>query len=137
MAAALLFGAYQFVTFEKTAIDTVNCSAQITPFAPLTPTPLPTPRPTPTTIPLKPVWDYNISTVFQAKCAECHGDAAGLDLITYNTTMAGGNKGLVVIVGDPDNSPLVLKQQKRHPGVLTDFELQIVKEWIEAGAPRR
>jgi cytochrome b subunit of formate dehydrogenase len=140
VAAVLLFGVYGFISFEQTAITTLNRLTQTAGYNPLTPTPIPTLRPTPTSIPLEPVWERNVGLLLQIKCGECHGaesQTAGLDLTTYLTIMQGSQNGPVVIPGDPDNSLIMLKQLKAHPGKLTGYELEIVKEWIKAGAPRR
>jgi cytochrome b subunit of formate dehydrogenase len=138
LTAALLFGLYQFMTFEKTAIDTVERGANITPFAPLTPTPLPTPRPTPTAIALLSVWEGNLAVVLQQKCGECHdGSTAGLDLTTYSGALKGSKKGPVIVPGDPEGSRIVTKMQKNHPGELSEFELSVLMEWIKAGAPEK
>ena len=51
--------------------------------------------------------------------------------------MKGGKNGPVIIPGDPDNSVIVVKQSKKHPGQLSDFELSVLKEWIAAGAPEK
>jgi len=137
MAALLLFGLYEFVTFEKTAIDTVTRGEQIAAFAPLTPTPLPTARPTATSIALQPVWEGNIALVLQQKCGDCHGAIAGLDFSTYQSAMKGGKNGAVILPGDPDNSLIVIKQIKKHPGQLSEVELSVLKEWIASGAPEK
>lgn len=140
MAAVLLFGLFQFVTFEKTAIDTVERGELTEAFNPLTPTAFPTLRPTATSLPIQAVWERNVGLLLQIKCGDCHGGdhpTAGLDLTTFNTITQGGESGPVFISGDPDNSLLVIKQLNRHPGKLTPDELQVVKDWIAAGAPRR
>lgn len=138
LTVVLLVGLYQFVTFEQTAIETVPPRReQVVAFAPLTPTPLPTPRPTPTSAALQPIWEGNLSAVFQSKCADCHGGIAGLDLTSYASAMKGSNSGPVIVPGDPEDSLIVVKQSKKHPGQLSDEELTILKEWIAAGAPER
>jgi cytochrome b subunit of formate dehydrogenase len=128
-----------FMTFEQTALDTVIRKEPLQAFIPLTPTPFPTPLATATNFPLQPIWNFNISSVFQAKCADCHSTdgIAGLDLTTYAGVMQGSNDGPVIIPGDPDHSLLVIKQSAKHPGQLSEFELKIVKDWIKAGAPRQ
>jgi cytochrome b subunit of formate dehydrogenase len=139
LSAAVLFGIYGFVSFEQTA-QPIDRAIKATAYNPLTPTPLPTPRPTPSSIPLQPIWDRNIGLVLQTKCGECHSAdslTAGLDLTTYISIMQGGRDGPVIIPGNPDGSLLVQKQEKNHPGRLTGFELQMVKDWIKAGAPRK
>ncbi len=138
LTIALLFGVYRFVTFEKTAIDTVPPRLeQATAFAPLTPTPLPTPRPTPTSAALQAVWVGNIGNVLEAKCGDCHGSIAGLDFTTYQSALKGGKNGPVIVAGDPDNSLIVIKQGKKHPGQLSETELSALKDWIAAGAPEK
>jgi formate dehydrogenase gamma subunit len=138
LGLALLFGVYLFVTFEETALATVDRGETIEAFVPLTATPLPTPRPTATTIPLDPVWDDNLALVFAQKCVDCHGGAGGLDLASYGGAMAGGKSGAVIVPGDPENSLIVTKiQDNRHPGKMTEFELGVLRAWIAAGAPER
>jgi len=137
LAAALLFGVYQFVTFEQTAIETISHREEIAAFNPLTPTPLPTLRPTATQAGLLPIWEGNIGVVFEERCSDCHGVIAGLDLASYGGALKGGSSGPAVVPGDPENSLLVIKQSKQHPGQLSEFELNVLKEWIAAGAPEK
>ncbi len=83
------------------------------------------PRPTATSIPLTPVWEGNIAVVLQQRCADCYGGIAGLDVSTYASAMKGGSTGPLVAPGDPDNSLIVIKQSKKHPGQLSEFELSV------------
>jgi hypothetical protein len=79
LGAAMLIGIYVFVTFEKTAIETIPAAENVTVFAPLTPTPLPTPRPTSTPAPVTAVtWEGGIKNLFETKCSACHGGPSGL-----------------------------------------------------------
>lgn len=85
-----------------------------------------------------PNWDGSIGALLQSKCGTCHGPSAfgGLNLTTYEQTLAGGESGPAVIPGDAENSLLVTIQQAGgHPGQLTPEELAQVIEWIDAGAP--
>jgi cytochrome b subunit of formate dehydrogenase len=137
-SAVLLFGLLAFVSFEQTAITTVERGEVQEAFNPLTPTPIPTLRPTATPYPLDAVWERNVGLLMQIRCGECHdGTTAGLDLNTFNTIMLGNANGPVVVPGDPDGSLLVQKMLRPHPGRLNDFELGVVRDWIAAGAPRR
>jgi len=137
-AVALIFGVYQFVNFEKTAIETVQPRAAIVPaFSPLQATPLPTRRPTPTSIALKPVWEGNLSTVFQQKCIDCHGGTMGLDFSNYASAMKGGTNGAVIIPKDVEKSKITAKMSGAHPGKFSEAELKVLKDWIAAGAPEK
>jgi mono/diheme cytochrome c family protein len=79
----------------------------------------------------------NIKSLFDAKCAVCHGKVAssGLNVTTYADLMKGGDNGAVIIAGDPDNSKLVQVQSKQHFANFSTEELEFVKQWIESGAP--
>jgi cytochrome b subunit of formate dehydrogenase/mono/diheme cytochrome c family protein len=84
-----------------------------------------------------PVWDGNIGMLFQSKCTTCHGPAAmgGLNLSSYADMLNGSQTGPVVNPGDSAGSLLVNKQEAGgHPGQLTPEEIDLVKEWIDAGA---
>jgi formate dehydrogenase gamma subunit len=138
LAAGLLFSIYQFVTFEQTALATVERGETQEAFLPLTPTPLPTARPTATAIPLDPVWEDNLAVVLSQKCVGCHGGAGGLTLDSYAAALAGGRDGAVIVPGDAAGSLIITKiASNKHPGKLTEFELQVLTEWIAAGAPER
>ncbi|HET7091182.1 MAG TPA: cytochrome b/b6 domain-containing protein [Anaerolineae bacterium] len=144
VGTVLLVGIFVFVTFEKTAIETVPAPPpeQVTVFAPLTPTPLPTRLPTATPAPVTAVtWAGGLGDLFKAKCTACHGSPSGLgglDLSTYEGALKGGNSGLGIVPGDPEASGIVrIQSQGGHPGQLTDSELETVMQWIEAGAPEQ
>ncbi len=51
--------------------------------------------------------------------------------------MAGSSSGPVIIPGDPDNSPLVQKitGDQPHFGQFSAGELDLLLQWITAGAP--
>jgi hypothetical protein len=84
-----------------------------------------------------PTYDNYVGPLFETKCSACHGDLAsgGLNLISYETTMQGGKDGVVVVPGDSTNSLLFKVQSAgKHFANLTPEELEIVKQWIAAGA---
>ena len=99
--------------------------------------PVPTPEPVPDGTPL--TYDAVIQPLFELRCGTCHGDTpmAGLDLTTFETTLAGSENGPVIIPGDPEQSMLVQVQssEERHFGPLSPEELALVIEWIANGAP--
>jgi formate dehydrogenase gamma subunit len=138
VSAVLLFSVFAFITFEQTALETVpprRETAQA--FSPLTPTPLPTRRPTATPAAITAIWAGNVSEALQAKCGDCHGSIAGFDVSTYAAVMAGGNSGPAILRGDPENSLIIIKQRKQHPGQLSPEELAVIIKWIAAGAPEK
>jgi cytochrome b subunit of formate dehydrogenase len=133
VTASLLGGIYFFTTFEQTSITTLPPTAVVTVFAPLTPTPLP---PTATPRPLGELtWAGYVEPLFANKCLACHGDAGGLSVATYADALAGGDSGPAFIPGEAANSLLVQIQSDDHPSLLSNAELEIVKQWITAGAP--
>ena len=136
---------FRFVTFEKTAIDTVPIEVTGQVFVPFTPTPTPTFAPTPTPGPITPTpavqvvdaWDTTISQLFNTKCAACHiqSQSGGLSLKTYADALKGGADGPAIVPNDPDKSVLVkIQSAGGHPGQLTAEELATVVAWVKAGA---
>ena len=59
----------------------------------------------------------------------------GLAVDTYANLLKGGASGPGVIPGDAAASTVVTKMEATHPGMFSEDELQIVVEWINAGAP--
>ncbi len=99
---------------------------------------LPAPEPTVTLAPTSgaPTFE-NIGPLFSAKCTLCHtgaGAPLGLNLSTYADVLKGSQNGPIITVNDSANSQLILAQRETHFANLTAAELELVKEWIEAGA---
>jgi NapC/NirT cytochrome c family, N-terminal region/Planctomycete cytochrome C len=103
---------------------------------------LPTPEPqaaAPTLVGA-PTYDNYMNGLFTVKCSQCHGDlaTAGLNLLTYDTAMKGGKDGAVIVPGDSANSLLFkIQSSGNHFANLSPEELDIVKQWIDAGAPQK
>ena len=62
----------------------------------------------------------------------------GLDMNTYETFLAGSQNGPVIVPGDANDSLLIQKvtagkMPKRGPK-LTPAQIQIITDWINAGA---
>ncbi len=78
----------------------------------------------------------DVLPLLEANCASCHGEMAlgGLQAIDYETLMAGGQSGAVVVAGSPDESPIVVQMGEEHPAVLAGDDLQTLIDWIAAGA---
>jgi hypothetical protein len=84
-----------------------------------------------------PTYDNYVGSLFTTKCSACHGDLAsgGLNLLNYETVMKGGKDGAVIVPGDSANSLLFkIQSAGKHFANLTAEELEIVKQWIAAGA---
>ncbi len=148
LAAAMLAGIWLFVTFEKTAIGTIEPAEPVTVFAPLETTiPIP-PTTSTTTSPTTSAppegdatWDGVFADLMARKCGACHSATtaiAGLDLSSYAAALAGGGGGPGIVPGDPDQSRVLTRQvEGSHPGQLTAGEIAALRAWIVAGAPQR
>ena len=54
---------------------------------------------------------------------------------SYASTLAGGNSGPAIEPGDPGASELIaLQAEGGHPGQFDDAELDLIRQWVEAGA---
>ena len=85
-----------------------------------------------------PTFDSYVGPLFEAKCTVCHGASSaqkGLDLSSYEAAMEGSESGPVVIPGDSAGSLLVQVQSSQHFATFAAGELEIVRQWIDAGAP--
>jgi hypothetical protein len=82
-------------------------------------------------------------TLIQARCLSCHGadKSSGLDLRSRDGLLKGGSRGAAVIAGAAEQSLfyqfVIGRQQPRMPlgGELSQAELALFKQWLEAGAP--
>ncbi len=139
ISLVLTLGIIYFVTFEETALATIPPAERAEVFVPLTPTPLPTPPPSPTPAEVAELtWEGGVGAIFAGKCVACHNSTSllgGLDLSSYQAAMAGGESGPVIIPEDLANSLIITIQEAGgHPGQLSEAELDIVRQWISAGA---
>jgi len=98
--------------------------------------------PTPAALPTlsgSPTYESVIGALFTSRCGSCHGDGGiqGLNLTTYATALAGSQNGPVILPGDAAGSLLIARQTGPQPhfGQLTPEELDLVRDWIDAGAP--
>jgi mono/diheme cytochrome c family protein len=103
--------------------------------------PSPTSQPTPST----PTFDKDILPIFQKSCTMCHGALGGWDSTSYQAVMTTGDHAPVVIPGDATNSLLAQKLLGTStigdimpPGEkLPDATIQVILDWIAAGAPEK
>jgi nitrate/TMAO reductase-like tetraheme cytochrome c subunit len=101
---------------------------------------LPTPEPASElpTLADAPTFNNYVGALLATKCTVCHGElaSAGLNMLTYSGLMQGGSNGAVIVSGDSANS--VLFQVQSAGGHFANFtveELEIIEQWIDAGAP--
>jgi len=87
-------------------------------------------------------YDSQIQPIFDDRCITCHGNAAGLNLASYNNVMDGGNSGDVVVPGDHSSSALFIRitlpsssdEDMPPQGSLSQFEIDLIAQWIDEGA---
>lgn len=101
---------------------------------------LPTPEPTPETPASTgaPTFASYVGPLLSTKCTVCHGElaTAGLNMLTYTDLMKGSSNGPVIVPGNSAESVLFqLQSEKEHFANLTTQELEIIQQWIDAGAP--
>jgi mono/diheme cytochrome c family protein len=90
-----------------------------------------------------PSFSNDILPLFAQECASCHGNLGGWDSSTYQAVMETGDNAPVVIPGDASESLLAQKMLGTHTqgqimppgGLLPDAQVQLVIDWINAGAP--
>lgn len=95
--------------------------------------------PPPAPVEGEPAFDANIGPLFASKCTACHGAtaSAGLNLSTYADAIKGGDNGPVILPGDSAGSKLVEVQRGTHFATFLEEELELVIQWIDAGAPEK
>lgn len=83
----------------------------------------------------------DVLPVFEQSCTRCHGSArqsGGLRLDSYAALMAGGKDGAAVLPGDAASSRLVEMitsgEMPRNAAPLADEQIQVIIDWVEAGA---
>ena len=99
------------------------------------PTPAPTPEPLAEGVGA--TWDTHIADIFTKTCSACHGVSgqSGLDMSTYEALMTGGINGAVVVPGEIDKSTVIGLTKSGHFAKFSADDLQMVSDWIAAGAP--
>jgi mono/diheme cytochrome c family protein len=93
-----------------------------------------------------PSFAADVLPLFQEQCVACHSTAqplGGWDGSSYASAMESGDHAPVIIPGDPDGSLLIQKMlgtqtvgaQMPIPQLLPSEQVQMVIEWVRAGAP--
>jgi len=90
-------------------------------------------------------FESKIRPLLVTHCVDCHGEAtqeSSLRVDTMSGMLGGGESGAAVIPKDPKHSLLLAavkydNQQLQMPpdGKMSDAEIQLLKQWIEMGAP--
>jgi len=83
----------------------------------------------------------DVRPILESRCGSCHmGEfvSEGLDMNTYESLLVGSQNGPVILPGNANDSLLVQKitagkMPKRGPK-LTPAQIQIITDWIDAGA---
>ena len=89
-----------------------------------------------------PSFTADVLPILKNKCSACHGSSGGWDASSYKSVMESGAHAPVVVPGNAANSLLVQKitgTQKDGMlmppgGKLSEVEIQIITNWINAGA---
>jgi cytochrome c5 len=89
-----------------------------------------------------PSFAKEILPIFEQDCKICHGKLGGWDASSYQSVMTTGDHAPVVIPGDSANSLLAQLLLGNNPegsimppsGKLADDEIQLILDWIAAGA---
>jgi nitrate/TMAO reductase-like tetraheme cytochrome c subunit/mono/diheme cytochrome c family protein len=84
-------------------------------------------------------YDGTILPLLNTSCSACHGDGAtgGLNVTTYQALLEGGNNGPGIVPEDLEASLVYARQTEDTPHYVqfSEEELQLLEEWILAGAP--
>lgn len=83
----------------------------------------------------------DVLPILESRCGRCHmGEfvSEGLHMDSYESLMEGSDHGPVIVPGNADHSLLVQKliegeMPKRGPK-LTPVQIQVIVDWIDAGA---
>jgi len=86
-------------------------------------------------------YDAQIQSLLTTGCSACHGDGAtgGLNVSTYQSLLDGGNSGPGIVAGDLEASLVYFRQSQETPHYVqfSEEEVQLLEEWILAGAPEK
>jgi mono/diheme cytochrome c family protein len=92
---------------------------------------------------VSPSFSADILPLLESKCSMCHGQSGGWNASSYDEVINSGDNAPVVVPGDVDASLLAHKilgtqdEGKIMPptGKMPDDEVQLILDWIAAGAP--
>ncbi|MBC8212696.1 MAG: hypothetical protein H8E21_16685 [Gammaproteobacteria bacterium] len=86
----------------------------------------------------------DVYPILEQRCLVCHhhpGAPLGLSMETYQQLLKGSENGVIVIVGEPENSELMRRiKGDAHPRMpfngppyLTELEIELIENWIDSG----
>ena len=90
------------------------------------------------------LFEARVRPVLAESCFGCHGpqkQKAGLRLDSRDALLRGSDSGPIVIMGDPERSPMVLALRQRGElkmpprGKLPEESIEAIAQWIRLGAP--
>jgi hypothetical protein len=90
-------------------------------------------------------FDTDILPIFQKYCVMCHGTLGGWDGTSYQAAITSGDHAPVIIPGDVENSLLAQKllgtsafgEIMPPGGKLPDATIEVILDWIKAGAAEK
>ena len=94
---------------------------------------------------LEPMFHFedDVAPILKNHCLRCHGEQTregGLDLQTRDSLLKGGKSGSAISPGNSETSLLVRRivsgEMPREEPKLTADEIALVKQWVDAGAPK-
>ena len=93
-------------------------------------------------LPSEPVYETHIRPILKANCFHCHGEEdkieGRLDLRLVRLIVRGGDNGPAVLLGQPDQSPLIqrISNGEMPPGEkkLTPQQIELIRHWVATGA---
>jgi mono/diheme cytochrome c family protein len=84
----------------------------------------------------------DVLPIIESRCVNCHGGdriEEGLLMRTYDEILAGSDNGPIIVPGDVEGSLLVelvaSKEMPKRGPKLTPPQVQIISDWVAAGAP--
>ncbi len=79
-----------------------------------------------------------LQPLFAQQCGACHGAVPtnGLRLTDYESLLAGGAGGVVVVAGAPGESSMLDVLADGHFAQLTEHQLGLITQWIANGLPQ-
>ena len=84
----------------------------------------------------------DVLPIIESRCVKCHGGdriEEGLLMRTYDEILAGSDNGPIIVPGDVEGSLMVElvanKEMPKRGPKLTPPQIQIITNWVAAGAP--